>query len=267
MFVLVGRWQPSYSEEEVRDAVEGASSLAGALRHLGLRAAGWNYKTLNRHIAHYGVSTEHFDPNWTRRTNLTQPRRPLAEVLVEHSTYSRGHLKRRLYEAGLKSRSCEMCGQGEMWHGQPIALILDHINGVGDDNRLENLRVVCPNCAATLDTHCGRRGRILYESRVCLHCERPFMPRYPTHRYCSQPCAVHSSSGHAPRPESRKVDRPPYGQLMAELAASNWSAVARRYGVSSNAVRKWVRWYEADAARQVEADAERVPEGRRNWED
>jgi hypothetical protein len=40
-----------------------------------------------------------------------------------------------------------------------MSLIIDHINGVGDDNRLENLQIVCPNCAATLDTHCGRKNR------------------------------------------------------------------------------------------------------------
>jgi HNH endonuclease len=41
-----------------------------------------------------------------------------------------------------------------------MALILDHINGVRDDNRLENLRIVCPHCAATFETHCGRKTRV-----------------------------------------------------------------------------------------------------------
>ena len=53
-------------------------------------------------------------------------------------------------------------------------------------------------------------------------------------------------------PGAAKVDRPPYERLMAELAVSNWSAVAREYGVSDKAVRKWVRWYEADIARREE---------------
>ena len=65
-----------------------------------------------------------------------------------------------LFEEGLKERRCEMCGQDENWHGRTMSLILDHINGVPDDNRLENLRIVCPNCAATLETHCGRKNRI-----------------------------------------------------------------------------------------------------------
>ena len=49
-------------------------------------------------------------------------------------------------------RRCELCGQTESWRGRTMALILDHVNGVPTDNRLENLRIVCPNCAATLDT-------------------------------------------------------------------------------------------------------------------
>lgn len=76
-------------------------------------------------------------------------------VLCEHSTCNRLHLKRRLYKEGLKQRRCELCGQNEVWRGRAMALILDHVNGVHDDNRLQNLRIVCPNCNATLDTHCG----------------------------------------------------------------------------------------------------------------
>ena len=51
-----------------------------------------------------------------------------------------------------------------------MSLILDHINGVADDNRLENLQIVCPNCAATLDTHCGRANRLPVGDRACLRC-------------------------------------------------------------------------------------------------
>lgn len=44
----------------------------------------------------------------------------------------------------------------------------------------------------------------------------------------------------------RRVERPPYDQLLGEIAATSWSAVGRRYGVSDNAVRKWVRQYERE---------------------
>ena len=96
--------------------------------------------------------------------------------MVEGSTYSRNHLKNRLYRAGLKAPRCELCGQGELWRGQPMSLILDHINGRRDDHRLENLRILCPNCAATLDTHCGRKNRLEASDRECLRCGSALQP-------------------------------------------------------------------------------------------
>ena len=67
-----------------------------------------------------------------------------------------------------------------------MSLILDHINGVRDDNRLENLRIVCPNCAATLETHCGRKNRREPDLRSCKRCGKRFEAKYRSHRYCSR---------------------------------------------------------------------------------
>jgi HNH endonuclease len=235
--------QHSYTVEQVRDAIASARSLTDALRTLGLRPAGGNHKTLRRLIERHSISIDHFDPIWTRRSTASRDAKPLDQVLVENSSYSRGTLKRRLFREGLKVRRCELCGQGEEWRGQPMALILDHINGVATDNRIENLQIVCPNCAATLETHCGRNNRMQREPRVCLNCASEFIPKYPTHRYCSQDCGARR-----PRPERRKVNRPSYEQLMSELEATSFVAVGRKYGVSGNAVRKWLRCYRADAA-------------------
>ena len=80
--------------------------------------------------------------------------------MIENSSYrSTDSLKKRLYKEGIKERVCEKCGQDENWKGEHISLILDHINGVNNDNRIENLRILCPNCNATLETHCkGNKG-------------------------------------------------------------------------------------------------------------
>lgn len=237
---------PDYTYDEAREAVATSSSYAQALRRLGLRPNGGNHRLFRRYVDEvWRIPTDHFDPYLSQRMALRREPIPLAEVLVEGSTYSRGKLKQRLYDAGIKSRLCELCGQGESWRGRRMSLILDHVNGVGDDNRIENLRIVCANCAATLDTHCGRKNRIPVVPRPCLHCRTPFMPRYPSQRYCSRSCGRHRKGSHAPRPGRRKVERPPYQQLLAEIAELGYSGVGRKYGVSDNAVRKWVRWYRA----------------------
>jgi HNH endonuclease len=238
---------PRYSEEEAREAIAASRSFAEALRRLDMCATGNNWRTLKRYALEvWRIPVEHFDPDAASREALLRGRRvatPLAEVLVEGSSFSRVQLKKRLYAEGLKQRICEMCGQGELWRGRRLSLILDHVNGVSDDHRLENLRILCPNCAATLDTHCGRN---VHHRRTCAACGAEFRPTGSKQRHCSHRCAARSDANRAAHDQRRLVERPPYDQLLAEVAATSWSAVGRKYGVSDNAIRKWVRVYERE---------------------
>jgi hypothetical protein len=239
---------PRYSETEARRAIALSDSYSEALRRLGMTHTGRNNATL----AHYArdvwkIATDHFGHR--AHVGGLRPKRPWSEILVEGSTFGRKHLKRRLFADGLKSRACELCGQGEEWHGRRMALILDHINGVANDHRIENLRIVCPNCAATLDTHCGRQNRIQREPQACLRCGLEFEPRFANQRYCSRYCGSRWDRSGIPLPKLRRVERPPYPQLMREIQALGYVGTGRRHGVSDNAVRKWVRSYEREQQR------------------
>jgi hypothetical protein len=98
------------SEQEARDAIVASLSYAEALRRLGMRAAGGNWRTLRKYAEEvWSISTDHFDPGRSQNEALRQPPKPLSDVLIRGSTYSRGNLKRRLFEEGLKRRVCEMC--------------------------------------------------------------------------------------------------------------------------------------------------------------
>ena len=133
-----------------------------------------------------------------------------------------------------------MCGQGEMWRGFRMSLVLDHVNGVCDDNRLENLRFLCPNCNATLDTHCGRKNRReVAGSRLRVLRGATAEVRQAALLLAAVRRAP-QRAGAAPRraPALRATDgRDRRDELLA---------VGRKYGVSDNAIRKWVRAYERE---------------------
>lgn len=232
-------------------------SYSEVLRRLSMRPAGGNHSVLRRYVDEvWKIPTDHFDGGAAARRNPNRLPKPIEEILVRESSYDRGKLKRRLFAEGFKNRRCEMCGQDERWRGRWMSLILDHINGVPDDNRIENLRIVCPNCAATLDTHCGRKNRQEPPVRSCKFCGHEFVAKYRSHRYCSQACGCRErlKQRGKPKPSLRRCERPPYEQLLAEIEATSYLAVGRKYGVSDNAVRKWVRFYERQREREKAAD-------------
>jgi hypothetical protein len=142
-----------WSEENLKNILERSYSYSETIINLGLTAKGDNIKTLKKYIKKYELDVLHF------KKSRINKRYNLKDVLVENSDYNRQSLKKRLYKEGLKDRECEMCGQGEIWNDMKISLILDHINGINNDNRIENLRIVCPNCNAGLDTHCGKNKK------------------------------------------------------------------------------------------------------------
>ena len=131
-------------------------SLIDVIRALGLsdKSAG-NYGTIRHHIRRLQLDIRHFDgQSWIARKGKPGIL-PLESILTENSTYKTYHLSKRLIAEGIKPYKCEGCGLIE-WMSQPITLELDHINGINNDHRLENLRLLCPNCHSLTPTWRGR---------------------------------------------------------------------------------------------------------------
>lgn len=153
-----------YTDEELTEAVKSSVSIRAVLGKLGkAQQGGGSYYQIHRDIKRLNLNTSHFLGYAALRgkRNTWTKQRPLSEILVSDSDYGdRTRLKRRLIREGVLQRVCSECGMGTIWNNKPLVLVFDHVNGIHNDNRLENLRLLCPNCNSQQETFAGKnKGR------------------------------------------------------------------------------------------------------------
>lgn len=221
--------------ERLVDLVSSSTSLSQVMKKIDPNIAGGSYKTIRKildfHNIDYSKFTRGVHHNLGRKFKRESV--PLLSVLTKNSSYSRGHLKKRLIKEGFLKEKCAICNMGKIWHGKKLVFILDHINGINNDNEIENLRLICPNCNSQLETHCrGFKGK-----PRCVACGEE--KKKHSGIYCKK-CATIIRL----KKRIKKSNRPSYCDLILEIKKSNYCAVGRKYGVSDNAIRKWLGVYE-----------------------
>jgi hypothetical protein len=153
--------KPRWNEDNLKLAISKSKNIKEVLEHLSLVNKGKNYITINKWIQKLNLDISHFETFKEGRIRIGKSlKKDINSILIKNSNYSSSNIKERLFKENIKERKCELCGQDENWKGKKMSLILDHIDGDHLNNELINLRIVCPNCNATLDTHCrGLRNK------------------------------------------------------------------------------------------------------------
>lgn len=160
-------------------------------------------------------------------------RRSLEEILVENSPYlNMDRLKQKLFDNNLKEKKCEnpKCGLTE-WLDKPISFHLHHINGIHNDNRLENLQILCPNCHSQTENYAGRNSGKMNNKAITKN-KHKTEKRMTKSDWCNFR-------------EKMWLKNHPSKKTLIELFEEEQSfvGIAKKYNVSDNAVRKWFKKY------------------------
>lgn len=205
----------NFTPEELQKLLDTSNGYADLLRNIGLNPKGGNPDTLKKIIKEYNLDETQLSIN---RHNLysecaikSNKKTPLDQILVNNSTYQSRLLLQRLVEEGYKEYKCEKCGL-ITWMNNPISLQLHHINYNHNDNRIENLQILCPNCHSQTGNYGGKSSRIKQKREKQKKKSISIVKKLPS----------------ISREDLKKLIR-----------TNSFVSIAKECGVTDNAVRKW----------------------------
>lgn len=242
----MGKYQ--YSDEEFAEAVAANESAIEVLLYLGMRVTGPNKKNVDKRATTLQLDTSHWR---TERKKREVTKYKLDEILIKDSPYyNSGNIKLKLIRAGLIEYICHSCGLRD-WQDAEISLQLDHINGDRNDHRLENLRLLCPNCHSQTHTYkSGKRKKGEISDKLRTAIEKGMKKRKRAGSKKCQDCnkqitrtANWCKSCYGKRRQDTKIEWPEFNDLLEMIERQGYRATGRELGVSDNAVRKRVLKY------------------------
>lgn len=214
----------TYTDEEFEYIVKNSNSFKECLKKLGYSSnSGKQTHILQQKIESLNIDISHFD-QLKKRVSRTPE-----NIFIENSTAAQKVLRNWYIKGNYTPYICSICGQEPFWKDKPLTLILDHINGKNNDDRLENLRWVCPNCNQQLDTTNARNPYRKYEINYCIDCGKVISP-------LSVRCQICDGKRKRIPLDEMPVTRE---ELKFLIRNESFTEIGKKFNITDNSVRKW----------------------------
>lgn len=223
----------TYSDTEFANIVKQSDSYSDVCRKLGYsRNSGSVCKRIKQRIKNLQIDITHFTFGTASKRTLTYE-----EIFKEHSNVDQKSLVKYFKIYSKKPYKCSICDSPSFWHNKSMTLILDHINGINNDNRIENLRWVCPNCNSQLPTTGSRNIKNRERTKTRYFCENCGKEITNQATRCSKCEYEHRKQNSSIQQRiSRKM-------LKNLIRTKTFTEIGQIYDVSDNAVKKWCEYY------------------------
>jgi len=213
---------------DIKKVIQDSRCVHQVLLKLGKNTTGSCYRWFRDFVKDNNVDTSHFMSKSEYAKHLYKDgvlhKLDDSDIFCKDSKAPRATLRKRVISENLIEYKCIKCGNKGSWKKKRITLILDHIDGDRTNNVLSNLRFLCPNCNATLETHC--LGHIRLKNKKDKVDKRKF------------PNINLDSKKHL-----RKVERPKLEILQKQVEEFGYRGTGKIYGVSDNCIKKWINLY------------------------
>ena len=236
---MIAKWK-KYTKQELQSFLDQSESLQSFMSKMGYStSAGSNTQTAHYIIEKYNLDLSQLQINRNnaiikKKKKRKKNKEELEKYFVSHSTLKRYNIRKIIIANNLIPYVCSFCGNDGHWLDKTLALELDHINGINNDNRLENLRWLCPNCHAITDTYCGKNIKNKSEKieNRCEICGQVISKRAKKCIKCYHQTELYKEQHSKECP----VDR----QKLKDLIRNHsFLSIGNMYNVSDNAIRLW----------------------------
>lgn len=230
------------SSKEFVKIVNSHNTFADIFRELDIPYSGGNYRTLKSRIKKEKVNIDHIALGLNNaKGKKAYNRKSLDEILVKNSSYTNiTCLKGRLVKENVLEYKCNKCENTGSWQGESLSLQLDHINGINDDHRINNLQLLCPNCHSQTETYAEKKHRNVnfVEDKICSakNCNKVISKKAEMCRSCRAKIDRYNKN-------NKVKNRPSLQTLEKQVKELGYVGTGKRYGVSDNCIRSWIKKY------------------------